>query len=160
MKNYRDKKWLENKYLDEKLSFTEIARICPVSRTQIWRLLKKFNIKTRKNYSEEIKQKQREHKIGEKNPNWKGGTVINSNGYALILKRNHPHSNNRSYVKRSKLVMEKYLGRYLEPEEVVHHENEIRHDDRKENLRLFESKGKHMVFHNKMRQNMLLEIKD
>ncbi|MCK4384652.1 MAG: HNH endonuclease [candidate division Zixibacteria bacterium] len=151
--NYKNKSWLEKKYWEEGLSQSEIGKLCNVSRKGIWKWMKKFNIKARKNYSEEIKQKQREVKIGEKNPNWNGGILINSNGYVLISMPDHPYSSCRGYIPRSRLIMEQHLGRYLEPEEVVHHENEIRHDDRIENFRLFENKGKHTSFHNRIRQS-------
>ena len=40
----------------------------------------------------------------------------------------------KGYVKRSRLIIEKKLGRFLGREEVVHHINGIRDDDREENL--------------------------
>lgn len=82
--------------------------------------------------------------------NWKGGKLI-SKGYVYILKPDHPNSDKRGYVKRSNLLMEQHLDRYLEPEEIVHHKNEIRNDDRIENLRLFASPSKHATFHNHLR---------
>ena len=51
--------------------------------------------------------------------------------------------------------MEKSLGRYLSPKEVVHHRGinfpinsiENRQDNSPENLKLFENHTKHMKFH-------------
>ncbi len=105
--------------------------------------------------SEEHKIKLKEKKKGILNPNWKGGKLVRIEGYVSILKPNHPHSNAHGYVKRSRLVMEQYLGRHLKPGEIPHHKNEIKHDDRIENLRLFSSLGKHTAFHNHLRNSRL-----
>ena len=54
--------------------------------------------------------------------------------YVRVTKPDHPRASKRGLVKRPVLVMEKYLGRYLTPEEEVHHINAIMTDDRIENL--------------------------
>ena len=41
--------------------------------------------------------------------------------------------------------MERMLGRYLDPGEVVHHKNGARDDNRIENLELYSSNGRHMA---------------
>lgn len=81
------------------------------------------------------KIKNRPKKFGKDNANWKGGR-IKSHGYLLIRKPNHPFCNNHGYVFEHRLVMEKYLERYLESYEIIHHKNGIKDDNRIENLAL------------------------
>jgi hypothetical protein len=58
---------------------------------------------------------------GEKNPLWKGGRT-NYKGYILIRAEDHPRASlHGKYVHEHILVMENYLGRYLqEDREIVH----------------------------------------
>lgn len=84
---------------------------------------------------------------GNKSPGWTGG-IINKRGYIFIYTPEHPH-NDRKYVKRSRLTMEKKLGRYLHTREHVHHINGIKDDDRIENLALL-SISEHMSLHKKI----------
>ena len=77
---------------------------------------------------------------------WKCGK-IKCHGYILIYNPTHPFKVHGNYIMEHRLVMEKHLGRYLTPEEVVHHINEIRDDNRIENLELFSNNGRHLSFH-------------
>ena len=72
----------------------------------------------------------------DKGNHWKGGRCVNSQGYILIYKPDHPFSNTRGYVREHRLVMEENIGRYLEPNEAVHHINGNKSDNRIENLQL------------------------
>ncbi len=60
----------------------------------------------------------------------------------MIYIPDHPFAHKSGYIKRSHLVMEKVLGRYILPPEDVHHKNEIKHDDRSGNLEV-KSHGEH-----------------
>jgi len=84
---------------------------------------------------------------GNKNPRWKGGRKKQSDGYILIYKPNHPFADKKGYVLEHRLVMEKHLGRHLKPEEVVHHINGIKNDNRPKNLKLFPNFIEHNKFH-------------
>lgn len=85
---------------------------------------------------------------GENGNNWRGGRhKRNQTGYIVIHSPDHPNRTANGYVFEHRLVMEKHLGRYLTAEEVVHHKNGIKDDNRIENLELVESTGKHVSQH-------------
>jgi hypothetical protein len=68
---------------------------------------------------------------GPLNHHWNGGRTIDR-GYVLIRAIRWPASGVTSPPNR--LVMAEAIGRMLRPEEVVHHINEIKTDNRLENL--------------------------
>ena len=86
-----------------------------------------------------------------KNPNWKGGTTITSHGYRKIKVPDHPYADVAGYVYEHRLVMEKMIGRYLNPGEIVHHLNENTLDNSPDNLVLNSSIAEHKTFHRKRR---------
>lgn len=70
---------------------------------------------------------------GSGNPNFNGGQYFNKKGYVKVLRPDHP-DNDHGYVYMHRLVMEEWLQRPLKKTEVVHHINEIKCDNRRENL--------------------------
>ncbi len=68
-----------------------------------------------------------------------GGRVDDRDGYLLIRMPEHPYANRSGYVREHRLVMERQLGRYLDPLEVVVHINGLPDDNRPENLRVYTS---------------------
>lgn len=83
---------------------------------------------------------------GKDNINWKGGEKL-SKGCVYSLRPNHPFATKSGYVRRSRLIMEEKIHRYLNPKEVVHHINEDILDDHSENLMLFSSQSEHLKYH-------------
>jgi len=85
-------------------------------------------------------------KTGKLSSKWKGGKILQS-GYWRIYRSKHPMRNSRNYVKQSHLVVEKHIKRYLTKDEIVHHINGKKDDDRPENLYIFPSLSKHISYH-------------
>ena len=77
---------------------------------------------------------------GAKNPRWRGGRRKRPDGYIDCYSPGHPHAD-RNRVLEHRLVMERHLGRYLTPDEIVHHKNEVKDDNRIENLELTDRVG-------------------
>jgi hypothetical protein len=89
-------------------------------------------------------------KTGSQNPAWKGGRKIRKDGYILAYAPDHPHAisdgdNDKRYVLEHRLVMEKHLGRHLEPNEVVHHIDGNTSNNEIANLKLYNSQSEHIT---------------
>lgn len=70
-------------------------------------------------------------------------------GYILVYLPNHPRAIKKGYIFEHRFVMESKLGRYLFPDEVVHHINGIKTDNRIENLELY-TNSKHIKLEHKL----------
>lgn len=89
------------------------------------------------------KQGGRPHLFGG-NPSCRGGHT--TAGYVLEYSPDHPNSDKSGFVLQHRLVAECYLGRLLRRDEVVHHRNGDRADNRWQNL-LVMTRDKHRNFH-------------
>lgn len=74
---------------------------------------------------------------------WKGGHIGKTTGYKYIRIDGKD-------VEEHRLIMEKHIGRRLGRDEVVHHINGIKTDNRIENLQIM-SRADHMRFHAHLR---------
>jgi len=129
MGKYRNEKWLRVKYKEEKLSISEIAKKCKVSFRTIARWLDRFRIRKIKPYG--IIRR------GPKAGYWKGGRYKdNTSGRVWIYSPDHPSCTKKGYVLEHRLVMEKFIGRYLRLNEIIHHKNKIVDDNRLKNLEI------------------------
>lgn len=80
-----------------------------------------------------------------------GHTKRHNRGYMLAYVPKHPNAHADGYVMFHTILMERAIGRYLTQDEVVHHVNHIRDDNRIENLRLMD-KHEHRSMHMKERK--------
>lgn len=90
---------------------------------------------------------------GAANARWRGGRIlVRPEGYVAVYSPGHPRPNRGNYVYEHRLVMESHLGRYLQPDEIVHHINGDRADNRLENLQLLNGHGEHASLHTEQRR--------
>jgi hypothetical protein len=83
--------------------------------------------------------------VKEKSPSWKGGKQIDKSGYILIMNKEHPKAR-KGYVREHRIVMEDSIGRYLKDDEIVHHINGDKSDNRLSNLEIM-TLSNHAVLH-------------
>ncbi len=85
-------------------------------------------------------QKYKRHNpVGEEHYNWKGGISRSLNGYIIVrVNKNNPFfpmaKSRARQILQHRLVMAEHLRRCLKENEVVHHINGIKDDNRLENL--------------------------
>lgn len=84
---------------------------------------------------------------------YKGGRLLRDGYVFILVQPDHPYFcmarkfGYSFYIREHRLVMAEYLHRPLRDDEIVHHRNEIRNDNRLENLALFQDTGAHTKFH-------------
>lgn len=85
----------------------------------------------------------------EKAPYWKGGKTIRG-GYRLVKMGNHPKADAGGYVPEHVLMAELSLGAFLPSGLIVHHKNDVKTDNRLDNLQIC-TRPKHSDIHRKKR---------
>ena len=105
-----------------------------------------------KKHSLETKEKIKKAKLGHfiKPSEFGGHKKTRKDGYVSIYLPSHPFCNKEGYVMEHILTMEKEIGRFIKENEIVHHKNKIRNDNRIENLQIMTFK-EHASFHMKER---------
>ena len=81
---------------------------------------------------------------------WKGGRIRTRYGYIKVYAPEHPQRDPKGYYFEHRMVMEQQLGRLLRRDEFVHHLNEVKDDNRPENLVVL-SKADHNAEHAPLR---------
>lgn len=102
------------------------------------------------NVKKTLKERYPDGRRGPLAGNWKGGRHPTPAGYIRVYAPDHPRAkaNVSDYVFEHILVMEKKLGRYLKPGEVVdHYPDETKSNNHPDNLVLRSSNGEHRKAH-------------
>lgn len=86
-----------------------------------------------------------------KNPNWRGGRRVKRSGYVEVYCPEHPNANKRKCVYEHQLVMEKAIGRYIAPGEVIHHIDGNKSNNDISNLLLL-ANSEHAKLHVKLKK--------
>jgi hypothetical protein len=85
---------------------------------------------------------------GENSKHWKGGRFISSDGYWMIYQGNNDKSIKwKNYKKEHFIIMEQKIGRTLYDNEVVHHIDLDKLNNRPDNLDIFSSEKDHRNSH-------------
>lgn len=91
------------------------------------------------------------HTFREDNPNWNNGKINPKKGYIRIFNPKHHRADKNGYVREHILIMEKHLGRRLNPQEVIHHVDHNTKNNDISNLMLFRNHSEHSRFEYKER---------
>jgi hypothetical protein len=113
-------------------SSEKIAADLGCSTTVVFNRLRKAGVKARG----QGKVKPR----GPASPFWQGGRTLSTDGYWLV------RDERGRQVREHRLVMAQHLGRPLRSEEIVHHLNHVKTDNRLENLCLL-TRSQHKQLH-------------
>lgn len=89
---------------------------------------------------------------------WKIEKIVSKGDYDYAVVKKHPNAMRYGYVLHHRIIMENHLGRFLNPNEVVHHINGNKKDNRIENLEVHDSR-EHTRSHSIMQGRKMVVLK-
>ena len=181
-----DKNVLYNEYIIQEKTMKQIAKEYNIAVGSVYNYIKKYNIESRKHLTEKQRKKLSEMRKGI--PSKKKGTKLSEetklkmsiakkgkfrnpskfggarkhrqDGYISVFLPTHPNASKDGFVMEHILIMENHIGRILKEDEVVHHKNKIRDDNRIENLELMTFKEHarlHMIERHELKRQSKLK---
>lgn len=137
-----DREWLYNAYIVDKRSIRNIGAEIGASMGVVREHLKQRGIPIR-SVSAGMREAGRiseNGRLGYKASNWRGGKRTTGQ-YIQVYAPDHPRTTKAGYMMEHRLIMEEKLGRYLEPDEVVHHIDGDKHNNHPDNLEVLTQKN-------------------
>lgn len=170
--NKISKEILELEYLYNEKPMWLIAKEKNIAIGTVYNYIKKYGIKSRKHLTDEAKRKisiantgrpsackgvkmsdETKKKISQAKMGkyriksvYGGHKKQRKDGYISVYAPRYISSSKDGYILEHILVMETHIGRQLRSDEVVHHKNKIKNDNRIENLELM-TRGEHTRLH-------------
>lgn len=117
----------------QKLQQWKAAEMLGVSTSCVERTCKRLGLSTQRTGP----------RSGHLHPDWKGGRTI-VGGYVYIWTGDHPMATKAGYVAEHRLAMAAKIGRFLRPDEVVHHIDRDKQNNDPANLMLFPTNAEHL----------------
>lgn len=171
------KETLIEEYINKEKAMNEIAKKYHIAVGSVYNYIKKYGIPTREKMTKRTREKISKAHKGKVSPmkdkkmsvetrlkiskSHKGKYRINTkygghikqrpDGYISVYCPDNSRANKEGYVMEHILIMQEHINRVLKDDEVVHHKNKIRNDNRIENLQLMTFK-EHARLHMKERQ--------
>lgn len=140
-------------YYVQNMTQTEVANELGVSQRVVFKFMRRNNLPARK--------AAKRYQTGELNSAWKGGKRISEQGYVEVYMPGYDHVQPNGYAKEHIYVAEKMLGRRLlfygvgdQRNEVVHHINGNKKDNRPDNLLVLTAR-EHMKLHKAVTKEQL-----
>ena len=153
-------------YVEEKMSTRMIEKQTGIGRNKVMKILRENSvIRSRKDASKNAVS------TGRIIPKDHAG-LHTKEAIAKGIKKRYPKGVKGSYINKGYVVlndgrfehaviMEDLIGRKLNPDEVVHHKNQVRNDNRVENLQLMtrgDHTALHMILKSRLTKSDMLEI--
>ena len=110
----RDKEWLKKKYVDEKLTLRDIAKLSDSTIGNIKCHLETMGLFIRNSSKARLISDKVVYKEGIMHPSWKGGYQSKDSKTKLIKVNNHPAANKQGYIYWQRWLLEKVNKCFLE----------------------------------------------